>query len=51
MKTSTTNQNKTGNNTTTNSNKKDSNPLTGLLVIGLLGGGGYWGYKKYKEGT
>lgn len=47
MKTATTTQNNT-NNTTTN-NQEDSNPLGGVLTLGLLGGGGYWGYKKYKK--
>lgn len=35
-------------NTTTN-NKESSNPLAGLLTLGLLGGGSYLGYKKYKK--
>lgn len=48
IKTSTTIQNNTTNNTTTN-NQEDSNPLGGILTLGLLGGGGYWGYKKYKK--
>lgn len=36
------------NNTITN-NKEDSNPLGSILALGLLGGGGYLGYKKYKK--
>lgn len=28
--------------------KKDTNPIGGILALGLLGGGGYLGYKKYK---
>ena len=47
IKTSTTNQNNITKNTTTN-NKEDSNPLGGFLILGLLGGGGYLGYKKFK---
>lgn len=35
-------------NTTTNSNE-DSNPLAGIITLGLLGGGGYLGYKKFKK--
>ena len=48
MKTSTTSKNNIVNNTTTN-NKEDSNPLTGILTLGLLGGGSYWIYTKYKN--
>jgi uncharacterized protein YjdB len=36
------------NNTTTN-NQTDSNPLGGAIAVALLGGGCYWGYKKYKK--
>lgn len=36
-------------NTTTNSNE-DSNPLAGIITLGLLGGGVYLGYKKFKKG-
>lgn len=38
--------------TTTNTtiNKQDnSNPIEGVLTLGLLGGGGYFGYKKFKK--
>ena len=45
INTQTTSQN---NNTTTN-NKQDSNPLGGIMALGVLGGGGYWGYKKLKK--
>lgn len=27
----------------------DSNPLGGIMALGVLGGGGYWGYKKLKK--
>lgn len=47
INTSSTNQNNITN-TTTNSNE-DSNPLAGIITLGLLGGGSYWGYKKYKK--
>ncbi|MBQ2938454.1 MAG: Ig-like domain-containing protein [Clostridia bacterium] len=36
-------------NNTINSNSQDSNPIGGILTLGLLGGGGYWGYKTYKK--
>lgn len=48
INTSSTNKNNTTN-TTTNSNE-DSNPLAGIITLGLLGGGGYLGYKKFKKG-
>lgn len=47
IKTSTINNNNTSQNTI-NSNSEDSNPIGGILTLGLLGGGSYWGYKKYK---
>ena len=47
INTSSTNKNNITN-TTTNSNE-DSNPLGGFLTLGLLGGGSYWGYKKFKK--
>ena len=47
INTSSTNKNNITN-TTTNSNE-DSNPLGGFITLGLLGGGSYLGYKKYKE--
>lgn len=34
---------------TTANNREDSNPLGGIITLGLLGGGSYWGYKKYKK--
>ena len=48
IKTSTNNQNNITTNNTTQSNE-DSNPLAGIITLGLLGGGSYWGYKKFKE--
>ncbi len=48
IKSSTTSKTNVTNNTITN-NQEDSNPLGGILILGLLGGGGYWGYKKYKK--
>ena len=48
IKTSTTSINNVANNTTTN-NREDSNPLAGIITLGLLGGGGYLGYKKFKK--
>lgn len=48
VKTSTTINNYSTNNVTTN-NKEDSNPLGGILTLGLLGGGGYYLYKKSKK--
>ena len=29
--------------------QENSNPLGGILALGLLSGGGYWGYKRYKK--
>lgn len=49
IKTSTNSKNNITNNTTAN-NREDSNPLAGAITIGLLGGGGYLGYKKFKKG-
>lgn len=54
VKTSTMNKNNITNNTTNNTttiteNEEDSNPLAGVIALGLLGGGTYWGYKKYKK--
>lgn len=48
INTSSTNEDNTTNNTTTNSNE-DSNPLGGFLTLGVLGGGSYLGYKRYKK--
>lgn len=36
-------------NNTTNNNSEDVNPIGAILTLGLLGGGGYWGYSKYKK--
>lgn len=49
IKTSTTSKNNITNNTTITENEDDSNPLAGVIILGLLGGGTYWGYKKYKK--
>lgn len=47
INTSSTNKNNITN-TTINSNE-DANPLAGIITLGLLGGGSYWEYKKYKK--
>ena len=44
---STDNNNATNNITT--ENKDDSNIFSNIITFGLLGGGGYWGYKKFKD--
>lgn len=49
IKTSTNSKNNITNNTTITENVEDSNPLAGVITLGLLGGGSYWGYKKYKK--
>jgi LPXTG-motif cell wall-anchored protein len=49
IKTSTNSKTNDTNNNTTN-NQEDSNPLVGVIALCLLGGGGYWGYKKFKKG-
>lgn len=36
-------------NSTTTNNDEDSDAVSGILGLGLLGGGSYWGYKKYKK--
>ena len=41
-----TNTENTVNNTTDN---EEGSALGGIITLGLLGGGGYWGYKKYKN--
>ena len=46
--TATTNSNKT-NNVETNSQSSNSNPLGGTIILGLLGGGGYLGYRRLKR--
>ena len=48
INTSSTNKNNITN-TTINSNE-DANPLAKIITLGLLGGGGYLGYKKFKKG-
>lgn len=49
IKTSTNSKNNITNNTTTDS-REDSNPLGGVLALGLLLGGSYLTYKKFKKG-
>lgn len=36
-------------NSSKTNNQKDSNPIGGVIALGLLGGGGYLGYKKYEK--
>lgn len=48
IKAYTTSKTNVTNNTITN-NQEESNPLGGILTLGLLSGGGYLGYKKYKK--
>ena len=36
-------------NNTSLGNEEDSDPLAGIIALGLSGGGSYWGYKKYKK--
>lgn len=45
--TSTIKSNITNSNTT--NNQEDPNPIGGVILLGLLGGGGYLGYEKYKK--
>lgn len=33
----------------TTDNEEDSSALGGIMTLAILGGGGYWGYKKYKN--
>lgn len=47
IKTSTNSKNNITNNTT--DSREDSNLLAGVITLGLLGGGGYLGYKKFKK--
>lgn len=45
-----TNEKKENNiNTSVETNSKDSNPLGPILVLGILSGGGYLGYRRYKN--
>lgn len=37
------------NNDNTNNKSESSNPIGGIATVGLLGGGSYLGYKKYKK--
>ena len=47
IKTATMSKNNINNTTTITEKEEDSNPLVGVITLGLLGGGGYLGYKKY----
>lgn len=42
-------QNSNNTNNTSTNNQEESNPIGGIITLGLLGGGGYWGYKKLKN--
>ena len=41
--------NNNANNNITTENKDDSNIFSNIITFGLLGGGGYWEYKKFKD--
>lgn len=49
IKTSTSVANDIVTNSSTSKSEENSNPVGGALALGLLGGGGYWGYKKFKK--
>ena len=49
IKTSTSVANDIVTNSSTSKSEENSNPVGGVLALGLLGGGGYWGYKKFKK--
>lgn len=49
IKTSTSVANDIVTNSSTSKGEENSNPVGGVLALGLLGGGGYWGYKKFKK--
>lgn len=49
IKTSTSVANDIVTNSYTSKSEENSNPVGGVLALGLLGGGGYWGYKKFKK--
>lgn len=36
-------------NSMSTTNTEESDPASGILGLGLIGGGSYWGYKKYKD--
>lgn len=38
----------TNSNNMTSIEDDDSNPVAGIISLGLIGGAGYWGYKKFK---
>lgn len=46
IKTSTSVANDIVTNSSASKSEENSNPIGGVLALGLLGGGGYWGYKK-----
>ena len=39
----------TENTANSNTNNEEGSALGGIITLGLLGGGGYWAYKKYKS--
>lgn len=49
IKTSTSVANNIVTNSSTSKSEENSNPIGAVLALGLLGGGGYWGYKKLKK--
>lgn len=49
IKTSTSVANDIVTNSSASKSEENSNPIGGVLALGLLGGGGYWGYKKLKK--
>lgn len=49
IKTSTSVANDIVTNSSTSKSEENSNPVGGVLALGLLGGGGYWEYKKFKK--
>ncbi len=49
IKTSTSVANDIVTNSSTSKSEENSNPIGAVLALGLLGGGGYWGYKKFKK--
>lgn len=49
IKTSTSVANDIVTNSSTSKSEENSNLIGAVLALGLLGGGGYWGYKKFKK--